>query len=104
MRERIEWLVDAVKLEARRIFAARGGPDGTESDYAHLASFGITEEDDNRFLDIDQYVSTGNADFDVDEDQLAEIRAFLGRPAAMVDFLQDLLTRYRNTSSFDARR
>lgn len=78
-----------------RVFAAEPGFEGSEADYAHLAKFGITEEADNRFLDIDQYLSTGDRDFNADEDVLLEINEFLSQPDAIEAFLKELLTKYR---------
>lgn len=90
------WLIDAVVLEMERVW----GSDGLQGEVAEygwlLTHYEISEEDDNKWLNILQFALEGREDFVEDDNENAEILTFLEEDGAVVRFLLDILKRYRS--------
>lgn len=92
-------LVDEIGVKIERIFHPDGF-DGTIEQYKWLLEhYGVTEEDDVRYILICNYY-TEDAD-ELDDDQLEDIDdniKFLDDEESVCDFLTDLLKKYRSNT------
>ena len=94
-------LFDGVLVEMERVWGEPGFGGEVEAYSWLLEHYGITEEDDNKWLDICAQ-DRGELEFeleDVTEEQRAEIEAFLADDAQVKDFLEGLLQRYQSSGA-----
>ncbi|ODJ93162.1 hypothetical protein BB779_01200 [Pseudomonas viridiflava] len=94
-------LFAGVLVEIERVWGEPGfGGDFEAYDWL-LENYGITEEDDNRWMDIcaQDRGELEHALADLTKDQRAEIEEFLANDARVTDFLKGLLQRYQSSGA-----
>lgn len=88
-------LIEAITAEIERIWPEEEGFEGTSEQYDWLlAHYGITAEEDNRWLDILVH-SWGEEIEDLEPEDKADLMVFLEDEVAVGVFLNHLLAKYR---------
>ena len=92
-------LFDGVLVEMERVWGEPGFGGEFEAYDWLLENYGITEEDDNRWMDIcaQERGELEDALADLAEQERAEVVAFLADDARVTDFLKELLQRYQSS-------
>ncbi|MDD1020144.1 hypothetical protein M5G24_14115 [Pseudomonas sp. TNT2022 ID1048] len=94
-------LFDGVLAEMERVWGELGFGGEFEAYDWLLTHYGITQEDDNTWMDIcaQDRGELQDALADLAEDQRAEVEAFLADDARVTDFLKKLLQRYQSSDA-----
>lgn len=94
-------LFDGVLAEMERVWGVPGFGGEFEAYDWLLIHYGITEEDDNTWMDIcAQYRDDLHATLaDLSDQEQAEVVAFLADDARVTDFLEGLLKRYQSSGA-----
>lgn len=92
-------LFDSVLVEMERVWGKPGFGGKFEAYGWLLEHYGITEDDDNKWLDVcaQDRGELEHALADLTEDQRAEIEEFLANDARVTEFLKGLLQRYQSS-------
>lgn len=94
-------LFDGVLAEMERVWGEPGFGGAFEAYDWLFEHYGITQEDDNTWMDIcaKDRGELQDALADLTEDQRAEVEAFLADDARVTDFLKGLLQRYQSSDA-----
>lgn len=96
-------LLNQVVSEIERIWGEDGFSGSFEEYEWLLENYGITEEEDNKYIDILEYDSNEFEDDtssinDLDEEELKEVMDFVTDDDAVCEFLSALLLKYRSNT------
>ncbi|WP_409286866.1 hypothetical protein [Pseudomonas guariconensis] len=94
-------LIESVITEMERVWGPAGFGGEPEAYAWLLENFGITEQDDSKWLDVlSEWGGTLDEDTaDLTQDEKDEVYAFLDDEPAVISFLTAFLERYRSSDA-----